>query len=169
MEKRKYLLALFLFLPWVVGMTINLLITYSLATNHPLPVNVGQWILSLWKYVAVISWIWVGNQFACLKIEGKKAFLLGNGLWGISLMLYIWRFYLTDNVSISNYFAGLSQHYPLGFLPWASLLIRIFSDTIYSNHAILLAYGLMLIVFAFGYYKQPFSRISKRSSEVYRD
>lgn len=110
--------------------------------------NIG---LSLWGFIAIFFWFYVGTQFGKLGISKMKSFILGNSFWMISLILYVWQFVLLSGEERNLFFAGISQNYNLGFVSISSRIISLFTRTIDSKTVIILSYLIMLVVFSLGF------------------
>ena len=128
MEKNiRQRLVLLLIIPFLVSYIINLLITIGFKTGLDILMSIANISLYLWAFVAAFFWFYVGKQFGKLEMPKGKSLVLGNSLWIISLLLYIWQFILLDDLKRNFFIAGISQHYPLGFVWISSRLISLFT------------------------------------------
>lgn len=150
-QRIKYKLIILVLVPFLMGQLINLLISYAFRTNNSLMFTASDTLLTVWTFASVIYWYWVGKQFGSLSMKKVKSFILGNVVWGISLVLYVWQFLFVDGVHRNLFIAGISQNYMLGFVSWSAKLIGIFTNSIDSTQVTIGAYLLMLIIYAVGF------------------
>lgn len=142
-EKNKH--ALIVLAPLVLGWLFNILIYYVPFSGMLI------WTLNLGF---VLFWFWGGRQFAKLSMNKVYSFLLGNSIWFISLLLYIWQFLILDEAARSLAIAGLSQYYMLFMLIIGTQIQLMYSGDINSVDIVLISYVVMLVVFTLGFIYQ---------------
>ncbi|MGE7925270.1 hypothetical protein ACQKND_19095 [Viridibacillus arvi] len=102
------------------------------------------------QIVFLIYWLWVGYIIGRFSKSSMKGLFLGNSVWLISLVLFIWQFVLTDEVGRLGNIAAIPQYYILPFVwlasKFAALLTMIDGSTI-----IILTFICMLVVFVSGF------------------
>ncbi|RXJ04457.1 hypothetical protein DS745_03475 [Anaerobacillus alkaliphilus] len=98
-----------------------------------------------------VFWLWVGMKFGRLAISKFKSILLGNSIWLLSFLIFIWQFVILDDLSRNIAFTSFSQYYMLPFIWSGSKLVLIFSDTIHSSTVMILSYICMLLTFIVGF------------------
>lgn len=147
----KYKLILLIIFPLVVSLISNLLLTIGTNTDSSIFLYITTSLLYIWGFVAIVFWFYVGMQFGNTGISKMKSFLLGNSLWMISLLLYIWQFILLEDEKKNLFIAGLSQDYALGFVGVSGKIIGLFTNTIDGNKVIMISHLIMLLVFAIGF------------------
>lgn len=146
-----YKLILYILIPFLVADVINRVLVYGFNMNSSLVITTSEVLLFLWKYVAVVFWFWVGRQFGNLRTGKLMNFILGNSLWGVSMILFIWQFIFVSDVNRNFDIAGRSQNYMFGFVYWGSKAIILFADTINTTTLGRVAYLMMFIVFTAGF------------------
>lgn len=147
-----YKLILLLLVPYLAGEIINRLISLGINLNSSSLTSILGMLLSIWTSLgATVYWFYVGRQFGSLEINKIKGFILGNVLWGISFVLFMWQFVLVDDIHRNFSIGIISQHYALGFISWASRLIRLFTNTIDSTAVVMVAHLIMFMIFTFGF------------------
>ncbi|UNK18626.1 hypothetical protein MNQ98_00830 [Paenibacillus sp. N3/727] len=152
MKKNKHLLIVLA--PLIIGWLFNMLIFY-------LPFSgVLIWTLNLGF---VLFWFWVGSQFAQLSMKKVYSYLLGNMLWLISFLLYVWQFILLDEASRSIALAGLSQYYMLLTIIIGTQIHMMYSGDINSTEIVIISYMVMLLVFTMGFIYQSVKGKKKSS------
>lgn len=142
-EKNKH--AFIVLAPLVLGWLFNILIYYVPFSGMLI------WTLNLGF---VLFWFWGGRQFAKLSMNKVYSFLLGNSIWFISLLLYIWQFLILDEAARSLAIAGLSQYYMLFMLIIGTQIQLMYSGDINSVDIVLISYVVMLVVFTLGFIYQ---------------
>ncbi|MDV2583219.1 hypothetical protein [Alkalibacillus haloalkaliphilus] len=98
-----------------------------------------------------VFWFWVGMRFAKVKANHLKNILVGNSLWLVSFLIYLWQFVLVDDESRNLTLAVFSQHYPFTFISSGTQISLMFSNTIHGTVITILSYLMMFIVFMAGY------------------
>lgn len=116
------------------------------------------WFLSA---AFIIFWFGVGMRFARLGTGIFTSFLLGNSIWAISLLLYVWQFVIVDDDHRITFLALLSQYYMLFTVPEATLLAKLYTDVLDGTAITLLSYALMFVIFTLGF---GFQHILKRKN-----
>jgi len=150
-KSKKYKLILLLIFPLVVSLISNLLLTIGADTDSYIFLYITTSIIYIWGFVAIFFWFYVGIQFGNSETSEMKSFLLGNSLWMISLLLYIWQFILLEDEKRNLFIAGLSQDYALGFVGVSAKIIGFFTNSIDGNAVIMISYLIMLLVFTIGF------------------
>lgn len=100
-----------------------------------------------------LLWFWVGMKYANLYANRVKGFLIGNSIWLVSFLLYIWQFVILNDENRNLFLAGLSQHYVLSYL-WSGrevYLLFIDTRTFYTTPIIIISFLIMLLVFSLGF------------------
>ena len=134
-ENKKMLL--WLLIPFIYGYVSN---TFLLFIN-PILIQI----------IFTILWFWVGMKFSGLSGNKLKNYLIGNSIWFISLLLYIWQFILLDDESRVLFLAAISQYYVLSFI-WSGVqLSLLFTDIIHGITITILSFLVMLVVFTLGF------------------
>ncbi|MDQ0351714.1 hypothetical protein J2R98_001531 [Alkalibacillus filiformis] len=98
-----------------------------------------------------VFWFWVGMRFAKVKANHLKNILVGNSLWLISFLIYLWQFVLVNDEGRNTVLAMFSQHYPFTFISSGTQLSLMFSDMIHGTVLTIFSYLMMFIVFMGGY------------------
>lgn len=150
-KSTKYKLILLLIVPFVVSLIINLLVIIGANIDSYILLSITTLLLYIWGFAAIFFWFYVGMQFGNTGLSKMKSFLLGNSLWMISLLLYIWQFILLKDAKRNLFIAGLSQDYALGFVGVSSKIMGFFTNTIDGDTIIMISHLIMLLVFAIGF------------------
>ena len=150
-RKNTYKIILLILLPFIIGFLINSLLGLGITRDNQL-LSVSTILLSIWTYGgAIIFWFLVGRIFGNLNMNKVKSFALGNSVWTISLLLFVWQFLFVNGSNRNFFISGISQHYALGFVSLGSRILGLFTNSIHSTTVILIAYFVMLIVFSIGF------------------
>ncbi|MFC6333063.1 hypothetical protein ACFP56_10545 [Paenibacillus septentrionalis] len=151
---KHYKLIILVMLPLFVGWLFNSTIVY-------LPISsIIMWILNIGF---IVYWFWVGKQFGQLKLNRLFSFLIGNIIWIISFMLFIWQFIVVDDSKRNFFLAGISQYYILFTIMFPTKLVALFTDVLHSTQIIVTSYIFMLIIFLIGFiYGAARVRITKQ-------
>lgn len=151
---KNYKLIIFVLLPLFLGWLFNSTIVY-------LPISsIIMWILNIGF---IVYWFWVGKQFGQLKLNRLFSFLIGNIIWIISFMLFIWQFIVVDDSKRNFFLAGISQYYILFTIMFPTKLVALFTDVLHSTQIIVTSYIFMLIIFLIGFiYGAARVRITKQ-------
>lgn len=112
-----------------------------------------------------VFWFWVGMRFASLQGNHIKNIFIGNSIWLISFLLFIWQFVLVNDENRNLFFALLSQYYQFSFLWSGTKITVVLSETIYSTMIMTLSYILMFIVFMAGYITKAY-RLRKMRGNI---
>lgn len=163
----KYKLILLLIVPYLVGEAINRSIGYGISLDSSSLLSISSILLSLWKFSSVIFWFWVARQFGSLTIGKVKSFILGNVLWMISFVLYMWQFVFVNDINRNFFIAGISQNYVLGFVSWGSKILSLFTNTIDGTVVVIISYLMMLIVFTLGFITSPKFKVDEMKRKTY--
>lgn len=143
MKKNKH--TLIVLAPLIVGWLFNMLI-------FVLPFSgILIWMLNLGF---VLFWFWGGRQFAKLSIKKVYSYLLGNALWLISFLLFIWQFILLDEAARNMTIAVLSQYYMLFTIIIGTQIHMAYSGVVNSTEIVIISYVVMLVVFTLGFMYQ---------------
>ncbi|WP_153720687.1 hypothetical protein [Sporosarcina cascadiensis] len=98
-----------------------------------------------------VFWFWVGMKFSCLSGHKVKRFFIGNSIWLLSFLLYLWQFVLLHDESRNIFLAGISQYYMLPFI-WSGIkLSLLFTGIINGTTITIISYLSMLLVFTVGF------------------
>lgn len=153
METKKiYKFISLILLPFIIGYLINILLSMGITKDNQLLLNISTFLLSIWTYGgAIIFWFLIGRFFANLNMTRVKSFILGNSLWAISFLLFIWQFVFVSGSNRNFFIAGISQHYVLGFVRLASNILGLFTNSIDSTTVVIISYILMLVMFSLGF------------------
>ena len=127
--------AVLLLVPWIYGYLVN-------SMKIPLFPFVMQ-------VVFLVFWFYVGYLFSKWEVPAWKSFLIGNSLWFVFFILFLWQFVLVGDASRSMDVALLSQHYMLAFVYGAARLLPFVKSGTYVMFS---AYILMLAIFSMGYF-----------------
>jgi len=139
---KHYKLFILVMLPLFLGWLFNHAIVY-------LPISgVLMWILNIGF---IVYWYWVGKKFGQLKLNRLFSFLIGNIIWIISFMLFIWQFIVVDDSNRNFFLAGISQYYILFTIMFPTKLVALFTDVLHSTQIIVTSYIFMLIIFLIGF------------------
>lgn len=151
---KHYKLIILVLLPLFLGWLFNSTIVY-------LPISsIIMWILNIGF---IVYWFWVGKQFGQLKLNRLFSFLIGNIIWIISFMLFIWQFIVVDDSKRNFFLAGISQYYILFTIMFPTKLVALFTDVLHSTQIIVTSYIFMLIIFLIGFiYGAARVRITKQ-------
>ncbi|MFY0518511.1 hypothetical protein ACOMCU_11890 [Lysinibacillus sp. UGB7] len=103
------------------------------------------------QLVFAVFWFWVGMKFSCLSGNKVKSFFIGNSIWLLSFLLYLWQFALLDGESRNMFLAGISQYYMLPFIWSGTKLSLLFTDIIHGTTITIISYLSMLLVFTIGF------------------
>ncbi len=100
----------------------------------------------------VAFWIWVGGQFCRMNLGRTLNYLLGISLTVLSLILYVWQFFVVSGADRSMFLAGLSQWYAIPVTPVAAQIWSIFSPHYFDNRFVIIGYILLVAAFSAGYF-----------------
>lgn len=148
-SKRK--LILLILVPFILSYLINILLSIGINRDSSIILSFTSIFLYIWGFIAILFWFYVGMEFGRLAISKVKSFILGNSLWMISFILYIWQFIILNGEERNLFIAGISQNYNLGFISISSQIVSLFTRSIDSRTVIVLSYFLMLLVFTGGF------------------
>lgn len=144
MRKNKHLFIVLA--PFLLGWLFNIIIYVM-----PFFGATSMWILNLGF---VLLWFWGGRQFAKLSMKKIYSYLLGNTLWLISFLVYVWQFVLLDEASRNFAIASLSQYYMLFTIIIGTQIQLMYSSVINSTEIVIISYLVMLFVFTLGFIYQ---------------
>lgn len=102
------------------------------------------------QIVFFVYWLWVGYVIGRFSKNSMKGMLLGNSIWVISLVIFIWQFILTDDVGRLGSVAAIPQYYILPFV-WLASKMAALLTMIDGSTIIILTFICMLIVFVLGF------------------
>lgn len=118
--------------PLIMGFLIEKLLVDNIT-------GLGSLLLGIWLYGGgIVFWLYVGGVFGKFKMSAVKKYILGNIIWGIFLVLYIWQ-------------SALTQYYSLGFVGVSTQILGLFTNSLSSTTIILFSHFLMLLVFSLGF------------------
>ena len=103
------------------------------------------------QLVFAVFWFWIGMKFSCLSANKVKSFFIGNSIWLLSFLLYLWQFVLLDDESRNMLLALISQYYMLPFIWSGTKLSLLFTDVIHGTTITIISYLSMLLVFTIGF------------------
>lgn len=103
------------------------------------------------QLVFAVFWFWVGIKFSCISGNKVKGFFIGNSVWLLSFLLYLWQFVLLDDESRNLLLALISQYYILPFIWSGTKLSLLFTDVIHGTTITIIAFLSMLLVFTVGF------------------
>lgn len=112
----------------------------------------GYYFPFLLSLVFLGFWFWVGIRFVKLEISKAYSLLIGNSLNIISLLLFIWSFYLVSDSDRNLYLAGFSQYYAIPTLSISAMVYHLTSPAVYTNEYVIISYVLMSVVFTVGFF-----------------
>lgn len=145
-------LIMLVFLPFIIGYFIDLLVGVGFTTDNQIYISMASPLLTLWSYGgAVAFWFYVGRKFGSLNMAPIKSFILGNIVWGIFLIIYIWQFVVLDDASRNFYLADIPQHYVLGFVTVGTSIMTMFTRNIHGSFVIFISFLFMIIVYSVGF------------------
>lgn len=130
-------LTILVLIPLIYGIVSN---TFMLII-HPL----------LSQLVFAVFWFWIGMKFSYLSGNKVKSFFIGNSIWLLSFLLYLWQFVLLDDESRNMFLALISQYYMLPFIWSGTQLSLLFTDVFHGTSITIISYLSMLLVFTVGF------------------
>ncbi|MBO2945419.1 hypothetical protein JJQ72_15690 [Paenibacillus sp. F411] len=110
----------------------------------------------------VVFWFWAGRQFSQMKKSTALSFVMGNSLWLICLLLFLWQFMLAGDESRSLVLALMAQLYVLLIVGFGTQLQLLLTGSIDAAQIIIMSYILMLLVFTAGF---VYERVRKPKPE----
>lgn len=134
-ENKKMLI--WILIPFIYGFLSN---TFALI----IPPLLSQMIFA-------VFWFWVGLSLSNWSGNKMKDFILGNSIWLLSFLLYIWQFVLLNDESRNMFLALISQYYMLPFIWSGTTLSLSFSDVLDGTSITIISYLAMLFVFTLGF------------------
>lgn len=106
------------------------------------------------QIIIVIYWSWVGKRFAGLDMSWIRSFALGNSVWGICLVIFMWQFLLESEGHRNTLLELVSQYYVSSFY-WVTHVFPSMFNTNLTTWTVtvlsLIGYFLMLFVFTLGF------------------
>lgn len=110
----------------------------------------GLWIFTI---AFIIFWFWGGKVFARTNCNKAKSFLIGNSLWLISFLLYLWQIASGAGGSKNFTIEWISQLYIEGMLYMAEIIVAMFTEihTVDSYIISIVSYIFMFIIFSIGF------------------
>ncbi|MFD1019579.1 hypothetical protein [Thalassobacillus hwangdonensis] len=103
------------------------------------------------QLVFAIFWFWVGIRFSCLKGSSIKWFIVGNSIWLVSFLLYLWQFVALEDEGRNMFLALISQNYMLPFIWSGTRISLLFSNVLDGATITIIAYLTMFAVFTLGF------------------
>lgn len=78
--------------------------------------------------------------------------MIGNSIWLLSFLLFVWQFVLLDDVSRNTVIAGISQYYMYSFIALGTIFTSLFSSGVLSGTVMMIfSYVAMLLVNLLGF------------------
>lgn len=99
-------------------------------------------------------WFWVGIKFAKLNIRRLYSLLIGNSLNIISLLLFVWSFFILSDTNRNLLIAGFSQYYAIPTLSISAKIYHLTNPEVFTNEYVIISYVLMSLVFTTGFLYQ---------------
>lgn len=96
---KKSSLIIFAFIPTIMGYFYDLLF-------RPALIVFLLYILPIFMF---FLWFWVGGKFAKMNIKVLTSILIGNSIGIVSLLVYLWQFFIISEEQRNLTLAGLSQ------------------------------------------------------------
>lgn len=156
---RKRTLVVLSWTPLLIGWVINLVMANF---------GVSFFVFYILPFLTAIFWFLLGRQFGKTDWNAPMAILIGNAAGLVSLLLYLWQFWLVSDENRSMFLAGLSQMFaasaPTYLFGGLATLFEPDPNTIGRVSFLtlqVLGVLLMIVVFTAGYW---FGRI-RRSAE----
>lgn len=112
----------------------------------------GYYFPFLLSLVFLGFWFWVGVRFAKLEIRKYYSLLIGNSLNMISLLLFIWSFYLVSDADRNLFLSVFSQLYAIPTLSISAMIYHLTNPVVYTNEYVIISYVLMSVVFTVGFF-----------------
>lgn len=103
------------------------------------------------QIIFAVFWFWVGKRLSKLGENNIKSFIIGNSIWLLSFLLYLWQFVLLNDESRNMFLALISQHYMLSFIWSGTKLTLLFSNVLHGTTITIVSYLSMLLVFTLGF------------------
>lgn len=146
---KKICLVLLTFVPCLVGYLVNISIR--------LPV-IGSIIFYVLPLLTTVFWFYLGRQYALITWKTVPALLIGNATGVISLLIYLWQFFLKTEATINLTLASISQMFSAAAPTYLLAKIAVLFET-QPNYVgkksmaalQVLAVGYMMAVFCFGF------------------
>ncbi|WP_461615038.1 hypothetical protein [Clostridium sp. Marseille-QA1073] len=139
-NKSKYILIILI--PLIIGIIINR-VNFILQIYSTVP-----WIFAI---AFIIFWFWAGKVFSRANYNRVKSFFIGNSLWSISFLFYLWQFILVNDTNRNFIIAGISQNYMILIVPIATKIMMMFTNTIDGTIISIVSYIFMVIIFSIGF------------------
>lgn len=110
-----------------------------------------------YQVMIVPFWFWVGRRFAGLNMSKLQSFLLGNSVWGICLIIFVWQYILEQEPHRIKALEVISLSYISPFYIFTHALPPI--GAYYSGFRLtatiiiltLVGYVLMFVIFTLGF------------------
>lgn len=127
---------------WVLAPLIyGILTSISVSLLSPLLIQI----------LFTVLWFWVGMKFSHLSGSKVKNFFEGNSLWLLSLLLYLWQFFLLSDETRNTFMAMFSQYYMTAFLWSGTKLSQLLCGDLDGKMITIFAYLVMFVVFVIGF------------------
>lgn len=119
------------------------------------------------QVIIVFFWFWVGKKFGGLNVSKLRSFALGNSIWGICLVIFVWQFLLESEPQRIKALEAVSLSYisPFYILTHALPPIGYFSGFTLTSSMIVLTlvgYFVMFAIFTLGFI---WARVVRRWSD----
>lgn len=137
---KKSLLVLLTFIPIIVGYIIN----YTLPVPH-----VGVWVYYILPLLTTVFWFWLGRKFAHTTWKALPAILIGNATGIISILVYLWQYFLETDETMNMTLASASQMFSAsapGFL-LVKIAVLFETEPITAGTATVVALNVISVVY----------------------
>ncbi|MBE5948392.1 MAG: hypothetical protein E7261_05105 [Lachnospiraceae bacterium] len=148
---KKSLLVLLTFIPIIVGYIINFTLTVP---------RVGVLIYYILPLLTTVFWFWLGSRFAHTTWKALPAILIGNATGIISILVYLWQYFLETDETMNMTLAFASQMFSASAPGFLLVKIAILFETkpnITAGAATVVALNVisvvyMIMVFCIGFF-----------------
>lgn len=103
------------------------------------------------QVVFAVLWFWIGLISSRISGNNIKNFIIGNSIWLVSFLLYLWKFLLLNDESRNMFLAIISQNYMHSFIWSGREVTLLFSDVLHGTTITIISYLSMLLVFSLGF------------------
>jgi len=139
LQTREYLKTyLLIFVPLILGFLINTPIF-------------GYYFPFIFSVLFLAFWFWVGTKFAKLHKGIVYILFIGNSLTIISLILFIWSFFIVSDANRNLLIAGFSQYYAIPTLAISARIYHLTNPEVFTNEYVIISYIIMFLVFTAGF------------------
>lgn len=120
----------------------------GLLINSPI---LGYYFPFLLSLLFLGFWFWVGIKFARLDVNRIFSLFIGNSLNIISLVLYVWSFFIVADENRNLLLAAFPQFYAMPTLSISAKIYHLTDPKVLTNEFVIISYVLMSIVFTAGF------------------